>query len=105
MLLYQSRCGQSSDVISMNTLRPGRHPPPTVHPNNMFTNLVLQFDGVFHISIQFILDASSIAYSQPMTRRSDMQWSWCGYNDRITHQHVPVGRVTLDDDQYDVGLG
>jgi hypothetical protein len=34
-----------------------------------------------------------------------MQWSWCGYNDRITHQHVPVGRVTLDDDQYDVGLG
>ena len=89
----------------MNTLRPGRHPPPTVHPNNMFTNLVLQFDGVFHISIQFILDASSIAYSQPMTRRIDMQWSWCGYNDRITHQHVPVGRVTLDDDQYDVGLG
>eukprot|EP00985_Skeletonema_marinoi_P005821 scaffold2525_cov161-Skeletonema_marinoi.AAC.1 len=27
-----------------------------------------------------------------MTRRSDLQWSWCGYNDRISHQHVPVGR-------------
>eukprot|EP00984_Skeletonema_dohrnii_P020676 scaffold10147_cov121-Skeletonema_dohrnii-CCMP3373.AAC.5 len=27
-----------------------------------------------------------------MTRRSVLQWSWCGYNDRISHQHVPVGR-------------
>eukprot|EP00985_Skeletonema_marinoi_P022818 scaffold14763_cov201-Skeletonema_marinoi.AAC.1 len=50
-------------------------------------------------------DASSISYAQPMTRRSDLQLRWCGYNDRIIHQHVPVGRVTLDDDQYDVGLG
>eukprot|EP00984_Skeletonema_dohrnii_P004431 scaffold1581_cov124-Skeletonema_dohrnii-CCMP3373.AAC.6 len=48
---------------------------------------------------------SSIGYAQPMTRRSDLQWSWCGYNDRISHQHVPVGRVNLDDDQYNVRLG
>eukprot|EP00984_Skeletonema_dohrnii_P000276 scaffold89_cov123-Skeletonema_dohrnii-CCMP3373.AAC.1 len=49
-------------------------------------------------------NASSIGHAQPMTRRSDLQWSWCVYNDRINHQHVPVGRVNLDDDQYDVRL-